>query len=291
MASVMAIISKAEFKKIFHGSRPDGVTFLDLDRYTSRYAALETLGEGGSLFLVTVFEERFYLVGILENPKHDGTAWIGKKNTTPARNIHALRDKLKFENGKGLNTAALAMSLQTPRKLTQADEMLLRGGETTPPKTKATSEKTTKAKKVPEELLQLMEAAFGEIENEYLDDIRDNPDKVLEDADFSMTIQSIFSGSIDTAKETIPLLEAFAPFVEGRRITGALKKEIDDGGDLTAVMNELVDAYAICGINAFGTAIVALALNRPKDVPPSTKPYLEHLRPHGDALKALLAED
>ncbi len=103
MANVLAIISKTEFEKFAWKNRNYvGITFL-LDRYASTQKTLETLNEGGSLFLVTARpDDRLLLVAILEKPKHDGTAWVSaKKNATSTVDITSLSKELRFENGKG----------------------------------------------------------------------------------------------------------------------------------------------------------------------------------------------
>ncbi len=196
------------------------------------------------------------------------------------------------------------MSLQTPRKLTDDDVALLRQAASgkSPSVAKAAKEKSpakpaappkperkAKASAVSEDLLQLMEAAFGEIEP---DEVRENPTRVLAKADFSTTVQSIYSGAFDSAKDTLPLLKTLAPFADGSVIFARLTSEAkDSNATATSVMNELVDAFAVSAINAFGTAIVALALDRPDDVPKTAAPYLAQLKPHADALRASLDED
>lgn len=307
MGNVLAIISKTEFEKFAWKNRNHvGITFL-LDRYVSTQKTLETLNEGGSLFLVSARpEDRLLLVAILEKPKHDGTAWVSKKkNDTGTVDITSLVDKLRFENGKGIQAkpGALGMSLQTPRKLTDGDVALLRAaasGKSGPasdsPKAKSPAkpaappkpEKKAKAAAVSEDLLQLMEAAFGEIEP---DEVRENPTRVLAKADFSTTIQSIYSGAFDEAKDTLPLLKSLAPFADGRVIAARLASEAKaSNATATSVLSELVDAFAVSAINAFGTAIVALAIDRPDDVPKTAAPYLAQLKPHAEALRALLDE-
>jgi hypothetical protein len=129
MPSILAIVSKAVFetmvpKTVKRGDR------VDTDRYHSKNAALEALGSGGSLFLVTVRppDERLWLVAIVENPKPTDDGWHGTKNATPIADITEAIPKLKFTTGKGLaaKKGALGMSLQTPRTLTSEDEKLLR---------------------------------------------------------------------------------------------------------------------------------------------------------------------
>jgi hypothetical protein len=205
-----------------------------------------------------------------------------------------VRDRLRFDTGKGIaaKPGALAMSLQTPRRLTEDDVRLLRdaaAGKAAARSKKAPAKATKKQPRKPsEELSGLMQSAFIQIEDGYLDDIRHDPDAVLAAGDFSKTIQSIFSGSFDAPKETLPLLEVLAPFADGNVITRRLAREIKRGADATQLLNELVDAYAVSAINVFGTAIVALALDRPKAVPALALPLREHLAPHADALKRLL---
>ncbi|MEO8552632.1 MAG: serine/threonine-protein kinase, partial [Kofleriaceae bacterium] len=76
-------------------------------------------------FLVTVRppDERLWLVGRIDAPKFDGTAWIGVANSLPATDITALRGVIKFESGKGImqEKGTLGMSLQMPRPLAQRD--------------------------------------------------------------------------------------------------------------------------------------------------------------------------
>lgn len=131
MASVLAIISKSIFEKM--SKKPKLGDVLDTDRYVTTQARLEVLAKGGSLFLVTVRppDESLWLVAVLEKPKHkkaDG-AWVSEKNAAPMTDLKAVKDKLKFDNGAGIQAkpGALGMSLQTPRILTDADEALLRG--------------------------------------------------------------------------------------------------------------------------------------------------------------------
>lgn len=129
MPNLLAIIAKAQFET----SHPDANEgdALEFDRYVSTNAALSSLKEGGSLFLVTVRppDEQLWLVGELINPKHDGKAWRSAPSKMVVRDVTALIPELKFTTGKGLapKKGALGMSLQTPRKLTDEDVALLRG--------------------------------------------------------------------------------------------------------------------------------------------------------------------
>src|SRR5262245_55378792 len=133
MASVLAIVSKAVFEKIVKakGSGELG-DVLGIDRYTSNHASLDPLEDGGSLFLVTVRppNEALWLVGILDDPLPGEDGWHTEPSTHAISDISALKSKLEFATGAGITAkkGALAMSLQTPRVLTEADVELLRGG-------------------------------------------------------------------------------------------------------------------------------------------------------------------
>ena len=130
MPSVLAIVSKALFEKMVPKDVKLG-TAVSIDRYVSKNKTFDQLASGGSIFLVTVRppDEKLWLVGILENPKKEGDAWISAPNATPLADITGAIRKLKFESGKGLaaKKGALGMSLQTPRALTDADEEIVRG--------------------------------------------------------------------------------------------------------------------------------------------------------------------
>jgi len=125
---LMAIVSKAIFEREA-GKQPALGARLGMDRYVSANKALEPLAGGGRLYLVTVRppEEDLWLVAILDQPKHDGEAWIAKKSRTPITDITKLKSKLEFSTGAGIKAkpGALGMSLQTPRVLTAADAALL----------------------------------------------------------------------------------------------------------------------------------------------------------------------
>lgn len=128
MSSVLAIISKAVFEKMVPKSVKIG-DLVETDRYASKHKTLETLHEGGALFLVTVRppDERLWLVAILDAPTFSGDAWKAK-NATPIVDVTAALKKLKFATGAGVQAkaGALGMSLQTPRVLTAEDDALLR---------------------------------------------------------------------------------------------------------------------------------------------------------------------
>ncbi|MBI5514911.1 MAG: SUMF1/EgtB/PvdO family nonheme iron enzyme [Deltaproteobacteria bacterium] len=126
---MLAIISKAIFEKMVSGTPKPGLV-VDTDRYNSNTPRLSNLA-GGDLFLVTVRppDEALWLVAILQGPKSSGSAWVATKNVIPITDVSALKGKLKFDTGAGIQAkpGALGMSLQTPRILTDGDVALLRG--------------------------------------------------------------------------------------------------------------------------------------------------------------------
>ena len=128
MPDLLAIVSKAVFEREA-GKSPALGTRLGMDRYVSSNKNLDPLAGGGRLYLVTVRppKEDLWLVAILDQPRHDGEAWIARKSQTPITDISKLKSKLKFQSGTGIQAkkGALGMSLQTPRALTAADAALL----------------------------------------------------------------------------------------------------------------------------------------------------------------------
>jgi uncharacterized protein (TIGR02996 family) len=138
MPSVLAIVSKAVFQKLAPQAAPGSV--LGIDRFASTHAALEPLREGGALFLVTVRppDEALWLVGVLEQPERQPDGWHAASSKVAVTDVSALRSRLRFASGAGITakSGALAMSLQTPRTLSDADVALLReaiGGGTSMP--------------------------------------------------------------------------------------------------------------------------------------------------------------
>lgn len=136
MPDVLAIVSKAIFEASSRNAAVGQV--LDLDRYVSTNKALGPLKEGGRLFLVTVRppDEKLWLVAVLDSPKHDGKAWVAKKNVRPVADLSHLRGSIRFTSNTGISSSkgALGMSLQTPRQLTPADVALMLGGKSAAPK-------------------------------------------------------------------------------------------------------------------------------------------------------------
>ena len=133
MASVMVIVSKAAFKNdvvTAEGKQGELGDVCPIPHYRSRHKSIDTLQEGGALFLVTVRPpEQLWLCAVLESPRALSDGWYGEPNVVPITDISALRDKIKFTSGKGMSqkAGALAMSLQTPRALTDEDVALIRG--------------------------------------------------------------------------------------------------------------------------------------------------------------------
>ena len=127
MPDILAIVSKAIFER---DARLAGTTIAPgqvwpVDRYTSSNKALQSLADGGRIFLVTVRppDEQLWFVGMVDAPAFNGTAWVGTANMLPATDISALRATIRFESGKGImqEKGTLGMSLQMPRALAQGD--------------------------------------------------------------------------------------------------------------------------------------------------------------------------
>ncbi|MBN8557761.1 MAG: hypothetical protein J0L74_08845, partial [Burkholderiales bacterium] len=141
MPSVLAIISKAVFEQMTRGQKVAPGVVVATDRYTSNNPRLDALKQGGDMFLVTVRppNEALWLVAVLESPKPAGGAWKAAPNAFPITDISAVKGRLTFDSGAGIQArpGALGMSLQTPRVLTDADIALLRGAAGGAPATTA----------------------------------------------------------------------------------------------------------------------------------------------------------
>ena len=300
MASVLALISKAEFdKRSNHGRALDGLSrSFYYDRYESSHPALATLASGGDLFLVTVRppNDALWLIAIIGSPKRKGGAWVGRRSTVPATKITALRDKLRFETGAGLSTrvGALAMSLQTPRALTKDAVTLLRSATKRPkpdaaPPAHAKPKAAKPAARTGGTLPLLIAAALSQIEDEYLDRARQNPAKLIARGDFSTTVQSVLSGSIDTPKRALAILDELAPFARGSTIVRRLHAEAKkNDATVLSLLNELVDGFAVSTIDVMGAALVAMASGNPDAIPASAVPYEKALAPHAARLRKTL---
>ncbi|MBW2733376.1 MAG: hypothetical protein JRH20_13390, partial [Deltaproteobacteria bacterium] len=131
MASVLAIVSKKIFERqarLDNGHLATTGDVLPVDRYDSNNKRLETLKEGGTLFMVTVRPgDELWLVAVLLEPRHEADHWASSPNPAPITDITSLIPDFRFDTGKGIRakTGALGMSLQTPRHLTEGDVDLL----------------------------------------------------------------------------------------------------------------------------------------------------------------------
>jgi hypothetical protein len=126
MADILAIVSKA----IFEQDRDLGIGDLyETSEYNSKNKSLDSVAQGGSLFLVTARpDDQLWLVGILESPVFIGDRWTASANTVRIVDLTERMGDLVFENGKGLtfNPGNLGFALQSPRKLAAEDVALLR---------------------------------------------------------------------------------------------------------------------------------------------------------------------
>lgn len=163
MPSILAIVSKAIFESM--KPLPSLGKVAALDGYDSKTKALNALTPKDSLFLVTVRPgEKLWLVAVLEGLSFTGTRWAAEKaNSTQVTDISSLRDKIKFDSGKGITqeVGKLGMSLQSPRALSANDVKILLGAvggqvpssvpEAVPAKREAPTPKksTAKAAKAP----------------------------------------------------------------------------------------------------------------------------------------------
>ncbi len=148
--SVLAIVSKAVFKKAQKGKPALEVgDVFETSEYVSKNKRLQRLADGGSLYLVTVRpDDVLWLLAILENPTFAKDRWTASANKVAITDITALKSKLTFDTGKGIQAkpGALGMSLQTPRGLTEDDEALLRKAAGSKAKKKPAKKKTAKKK-------------------------------------------------------------------------------------------------------------------------------------------------
>jgi hypothetical protein len=126
VANILAIVSKAAFEQDFDMHVGD---LYETSEYHSKNKALDPVAEGGSLFLITARPgDELWLIGILENPIFVGDRWTASANAVKIVDITDSMDRLVFESGTGIkfNPGSLGMTLQTPRRLTEADAALLR---------------------------------------------------------------------------------------------------------------------------------------------------------------------
>lgn len=128
MSSVLAILSADIFRKARDASgRPLALgSVYPTTTYASTNRAIASKLDA-DLYLVTVQEGRLWLAAVLRRPKSGAKGWTAKPNVVPVADIQHLVPKLRFDSGSGINAKQMAMSLQTPRGLTDADVALLEG--------------------------------------------------------------------------------------------------------------------------------------------------------------------
>jgi len=120
--SILAIVSKSEFEKALVS--PTVGDLWKQTTYVSSNPALDSLRQGGDLYLVTVRPgDQLWLAAVLRSPKTDGKGWTARPNAVPLLKATSIVKKLRFTSGKGLafGPGKLGMSLQTPRQLTDDD--------------------------------------------------------------------------------------------------------------------------------------------------------------------------
>jgi hypothetical protein len=98
---------------------------------------------------------------------------------------------------------------------------------------------------------------------------------------FTETVQSIFGGN-EPAELRRLLREELAPFVDGPALSLALTQVKDD------VYGDLVDQFAIRAIDHLARALVALALDRPTDVPATCMPLEKALKSYVEQTREIL---
>lgn len=145
---MLAIVSKDLFEKA-RASGGDPLEVGDVygpGQYVSTHPSLlANLDE--DLYLVTVRGDRLWWVGTLRSPKHNGRAFRAKTDTQPIVDITKGAAKLKFSNGSGIRMEKMAMSLQTPRVLSDGDVILFQSWRGTSAKAPAKPAPAAKARR------------------------------------------------------------------------------------------------------------------------------------------------
>ncbi|MFO0595415.1 MAG: hypothetical protein U0228_08930 [Myxococcaceae bacterium] len=321
MTDFVALISKDAFEKLA-GKDPKPATWLKLDRYDSKHAALEGLAtKGNRLFLLTVRGDAPWLVKVLMLCKRDPQGWKGMGlgvtlDLSPVRHLLELtRDAPK---GK------LAMSLQTPRALSEHDSMLLmhlhnesdgkytRGNKpyvAALPKwlladaaNAGAPEKAEKAKKPAKKSpakpakaapmpVALVDAALALIEEnsisaEDADGWLDEPKRQYGlRGEFTESVQSVIDGVLGGVerKELLRMLGAeLAPFVDGPSLSRVLAHEKEGG------LEAIADQFALRAVDDLCRALLALAVDQPERVPATCAGFVDGLGKFVPKAKQLL---
>ena len=165
----MAIVSKSIFEK---AKSPKGKALgvsdnYVIDRYLSTNKGLaKRLNK--DLYLVTVHDEELWLVAVLRSALHKNGSWISEPNQVLITNLQPIAERLRFESDTGINLEKMAMSLQTPRMLTEADVALLEAAlSKRPAKNTGASTSTTPVKN---EIVQLLSHILERTEADIIND-------------------------------------------------------------------------------------------------------------------------
>jgi hypothetical protein len=323
MADAIAIISKPIFEKLAAGTPALGVEY-GITRYDSIHKGLDTLADGGALFLVTVRPgDALWLVQALRVLTKDATGWQAVSHQCATVDLTSVKHLLDLTRDVG--EGKLAMSLQTPRALTPHDALLFthaateaanhRGrkpiytvklprwllDEATKAGAPAKATKPAKAKPAPAKPAKppaaarpaklsdlLIEGAISLIE----ETAGTVPvAKLLAEPKRKNGLRGLFTESVQTffdasdPKEARRLLrDELAPFVDGPALALALAEVGDD------LHTDLVDQFACKALDDLARALVALASDRPDAVPATCAPFRDALAQHVDQVKALLED-
>lgn len=133
MSDMMVIVSKAVFEKArtSEGEKLSVGDLYEVDTYFSKNKSIAKKLTG-DLFLVTVRGDQLWLVAHLESPSQTEDGWTASKNGKMIKDVSNVAAKIKFDTGKGINLEKMAMSLQTPRVLTEEDVALLNSSSVAP---------------------------------------------------------------------------------------------------------------------------------------------------------------
>ncbi len=157
---------------------------------------------------------------------------------------------------------------------------------------KKTTDKSSIKQKDLDALVDLAWSAFEET----LDGVEGDPAKLLAAPKlkastgmrglFTESVQSIYAGAIDKKEATRMIEQELAPFVDGPALAIALRNTAPD--DNHSWLGDLVDQFVIRAIDDLALALLALALDRPDDVPATCDSFASTLGRRVDAARALL---